>query len=468
MAAEDQLDVARLRRRLERERKARLAAEEIAEHATRAALHDPLTGLPNRALLMDRLETGLARSQRHSRLVAVFFLDLDRFKLVNDSLGHGAGDRLLIEVARRLRHVTRPSDTVARLGGDEFAILSEDWEDRDAVEGLAERLIAALAPPVGLGSKTVFTTASIGVALASSGSPHALLRDADAAMYAAKQRGKARYEMFDEAMRERTVGRLELENELRIAIERGDLSVEYQPIVDLRAGAIAGVEALARWRHLERGTISPLEFIPVAEETGLIIPLGSRVLEQACADAQRWNADRPDRPLYVSVNVSAIQLSRADLADTVARVAAARGADPRTLCLEVTESVLMTDAVCSASNVEALDRLGVRLAMDDFGKGYSSLTSLKRLPVDLLKIDRSFVTDLGHDREDTAIIAAVVALARALDLTIVAEGIETEHQRDTLRALGCDLGQGFLFSRPVPVASMDRLLRESGSIAPAA
>jgi diguanylate cyclase (GGDEF)-like protein len=452
--------VERLRRRLARERKGRLVAEEVAERATREALHDSLTGLANRSLFMDRLE--LALSARDARTPAVFFIDLDRFKLVNDSLGHAAGDALLIEVAKRLRDSVRPADTVARLGGDEFTILCESCADHRMANEIAGRLNVALAPPVMLAGKPVFTSASIGIVLADERSAGAedLMRDADTAMYAAKRRGKARYEIFDAGMRGQAMERLELEVDLRRAIELDEIEAHYQPLVDVQTGRIVGLEALARWRHPVRGLVAPSEFLPVCEETGLIVPLGHRLLRDACHRVQRWReALGPGAELALSVNVSIAELGQADLVGEVADALQASGSEPSTLCLEITEHALMGEASGCLENLRALDALGVHLALDDFGTGYSSLAYLKRLPIDTLKIDRSFMVGVGNEPADSAILEAIFGLARALGLSTVAEGIESATQWMELRRLGCETAQGYLFSRPLPAHGIEDLLQ---------
>jgi diguanylate cyclase (GGDEF)-like protein/PAS domain S-box-containing protein len=416
------------------------------------AVHDPLTGLPNRVLFVDRLEHALARLPRQQSLAAILFLDLDHFKLVNDSLGHQVGDELLAAAAPRLKQALRSSDTVARFGGDEFGILLEDIaSERDAIE-TAERIAAIFARPFVLSGSEHFVTSSIGIALARGGEQaDELIRDADAAMYRAKDRGRARYEVFDEGMRGRAIERLRVENDLRRALERGELRLEYQPVVSLRDFAIVGVEALLRWRHPERGEISPAEFIPIAEENGLIEPLGRWVLEQACRQAAQWYHARPDAaPITMSVNLSAVQVTRRSLPDVVASVLRTTGLDPACLSLEITETVMVRDADGLGGVLKALKALGVRLVLDDFGTGYSSLSYLTRLPLDVLKVDRSFVDGLGSEPRDTAITETIIAMSRALSLEVVAEGVETADHVRELSRLGCGMAQGFHFSRAVP------------------
>jgi diguanylate cyclase (GGDEF)-like protein/PAS domain S-box-containing protein len=397
------------------------------------ATHDPLTGLPNRTLFLDRLELSLARARRSHRPVAVLFCDVDHFKVVNDSLGHSAGDRLLVSLAQRLRDSLRPGDTVARFGGDEFVILCDDLvTEHDAVM-IAERSNQAVHEPLTVEATEVFSSLSIGIAFADPGKePEAMIRDADAAMYLAKERGRARYEVYDERMRSTLVERLDIETALRRALARHELRVVYQPTISLESGEIVGVEALLRWEHPERGLLVPSEFIDVAEETGLIVPIGAWVIEQASRQAQRWHVARPDvDPLFVSVNLSGRQLDTAVLIDTVADVITRTGLQPGMLGLEITESVVMRDPEASTTSLRALKELGVRLAVDDFGTGYSSLAYLRRFPVDLLKVDRAFVDGLGAsggDAEDRAIVAAVVSLAHTLGMKAIAEGVETVEQ----------------------------------------
>jgi diguanylate cyclase (GGDEF)-like protein/PAS domain S-box-containing protein len=420
-----------------------------------AALHDTLTGLPNRALFLDRLGLALRRTERRSGSVAVLFCDLDRFKVVNDSLGHDAGDRLLVDVASRIGHALRPADTVARFGGDEFTILCEDIAGEIEAATIAQRIVDVFRDPFLLEDGEVFLATSVGIAIARGADDRAqdLIRDADAAMYRAKERGKGRYEIFDEAMRADAVARLETESALRRALERGELLLHYQPAVDLATGAIRGLEALVRWQHPTRGLLAPAAFLPLAEETGLIVPIGEWVLREACTEAARW-----PEGLALSVNLSARQLAQPDLVATVRRALAETGTDPAMLCLEITESAVMESGAATTAQLRALKSLGVRLAIDDFGTGFSSLAHLRRFPVDMLKIDGTFVAGLGREPQDASIAAAVISLAHALGLSTVAEGVETEQQLDVLRRLGCDLGQGHLFARPQPAAEALRLV----------
>lgn len=424
------------------------------------AVQDPLTGLPNRVLFVDRLEHALARLGRQQSLAAILFLDLDHFKLVNDSLGHHVGDELLAAAAPRIKHALRSSDTVARFGGDEFGILLEDIaSERDAIE-TAERIAAIFARPFVLSGSEHFVTTSIGIALATGGErADELIRDADAAMYRAKDRGRARYEVFDEGMRGRAIERLRMENDLRRALERGQLRLEYQPVVSLTNSSIVGVEALLRWHHPERGEIPPSEFIPIAEENGLIEPIGRWVLENACRQAAVWYSARPDSaPIGMSVNLSAVQVARRTLPEVVRAALSSTGLDPVCLSLEITETVMVRDADGLTEILEALKALGVRLVLDDFGTGYSSLSYLTRLPLDVLKVDRSFVDGLGNEPRDTAITETIIAMSRALSLEVVAEGVETAEQVNELSRLGCTLAQGFHFSRAVPAREITAAL----------
>jgi diguanylate cyclase (GGDEF)-like protein/PAS domain S-box-containing protein len=435
----------------------RVAEQELV----RRAYVDGLTGLPNRALFLDRLQVALARAGRRQSKVAVLFLDLDRFKVINESLGHEPGDRLLEAVARRLEAALRPEDTVARFGGDEFTVLCEDIRADSEPIGIAERINRALATPFTLGDREVFLTASIGIALAPR-QAHAdsLLRDADAAMHRAKERGRARFEIFDEGSRASAMERLETEHDLHRAVERGELSLRYQPIVELRGGGVVGVEALVRWEHPRRGEVAPAGFIPLAEETGLIVPIGEWVLGQACRQVAAWRG-RGVLPegFSVSINLSAGQLAQPGLAGVLDDALDDTAIDPRSVWLEITESALLVDAEAAIATLQALKDRGLCLSIDDFGTGYSSLSYLKRLPIDALKVDRSFVSGVVSDSEDHAIAEAVVALAHTLGLGAVAEGVETAEQLAEVRVIGCDSAQGYLFSRPVPAGTVEALLR---------
>ena len=424
------------------------------------AFHDNLTGLANRALFMDRVTGALARSRRRTgALVAVLFLDVDRFKFVNDSLGHVMGDQLLVQLGRLLQATVRPGDTVARLGGDEFSLLLEDvGEAADAVR-VAERVHLALGTPFRLGGNEVFVTASIGIAISSRDYSRAedLVRDADTAMYQAKAEGKACHRLFDTSMHARAVAALALENELRRAVERKAFVLHYQPIVEIASGRIRGVEALVRWEHSQRGLVPPSEFIPKAEETGLVFEIGHWALQEACRAVRTW-IDELGIDLTVSVNLSSRQFSRPELVRDVGAVLAETGLPARRLKLEITESVLMENAEAAIAMLDGLRHLGVGVSIDDFGTGYSSLAYLLRFPADTLKVDRSFVAMVGKGGRSEKIVGSIVALGRGLEMEVVAEGVETTEQRTGLQALGCWLGQGYLFSRPVDAARMTPLL----------
>ena len=435
---------------------ARRAMEDRLRHE---ALHDPLTGLPNRRLLMERLTGALERGRRRGGGTALLFLDLDRFKLVNDSLGHPVGDQLLVAVAERLRAAVRPADTVARFGGDEFVVLLDGAPGTDAAIRLADAVQREVSAPVGLGDLEVFTTASIGIAVAGAHAdgPEALLRGADAAMYRAKSRGPGRWEVYDRAMHARSLARLRMETDLRRALDRGEVTAHFQPIVSLASGRIRGVEALARWRHPARGWVQPDEFVPAAEDTGLILELGRVVLSEACRRARAW-PDAGGDGVEVSVNLSVRQLAQADLVEQVRRTLEESGLSAARLRLEITESVLVADPAAAAATLRRLKELGARVVMDDFGTGYSSLAALHRLPIDGLKVDRSFVGAMGKDGRAGQVVASVLAMARGLGLEVVAEGIERDDQLAGLRLLGCDAGQGYLFSPPADADAIQALL----------
>ena len=423
----------------------------MEEQLQRQALLDPLTGLPNRKLFVDRLGQALERTRRRrGSKVAVLFMDLDGFKVVNDSLGHEVGDMLLTVVAQRLRRSLRPEDTLARFGGDEFVVLIEEVEGSEDAVLVAERITEELGRPFVLEGRGLFASVSIGIGLgdAFSKSREDLLRDADTAMYRAKDE-RAAYKVFDPAMYERAMVRLELENDLRRGLKAEEFIVHYQPIFDLASGEAWGMEALVRWDHPERGLLNPSEFLPVFEESGLVVPLGEGVLEEACRQAQRWQDDRRTPPLVVSVNLSAVQLSRSDLACTVAETLRMTGLDPRRLSLDITETAYIRALEDKTAALDRLKELGVNISIDDFGVGYSSLAYLKRLPADLLKIDRSFVRGVGEDAGDTSIVRMVIDLAHTLGMKVVAEGVEGRVQAALLAEMGCDLGQGFCFSRPL-------------------
>ncbi|MDX6410075.1 MAG: hypothetical protein QOE13_3146 [Gaiellaceae bacterium] len=430
------------------------------------AFHDSLTALANQALFRDRVDHAVARNDRQAAGLAVLFLDLDNFKTVNDSLGHVSGDEVLVAVAERLGCCIRDSDTVARLGGDEFAVLLEDLAAVDDVTQLADRIIALLQRPFHLAGREVVIGASIGIALDGPGIDSGqLLRNADIAMYTAKRRGKGRYEIFQAAMHLAAVDRMELEADLRKALERGELTLEYQPIITLATGGLAGVEALVRWRHPERGSVPPSTFIPLAEEAGLIGELGRQVLTTACAQVRSWQLRHPKcARLTLSVNLSPRQLQADDLIDEVSGALAASGLPPSTLVLEITEGAMMHDAEAAITKLHGLRALGVKLAVDDFGTGYSSLSYLQRFPIDILKVDQGFVKDIDVKDEQASLVAAIVSLAGSLRLHAVAEGVETATQLQALTALGCIDAQGYYFARPMPPSMLTPIL-ESGLVA---
>ncbi len=437
------------------------------EHFRHAAFHDALTGLPNRALLLDHLKLAIERARRRSdHLFAVLFVDLDRFKNINDSLGHGVGDLLLIALARRLEGCLRPMDTVARLGGDEFAILLDGLADTRAAIAVAERVQSDLSQPFNLNGHQVYTTASIGITLSATGylHPENVLRDADTAMYRAKENGKARHELFDTVMHARAVALLTLENDLRRAVERREFQVYYQPIMALDTNRLAGFEALLRWPHAERGFIAPDEFIPLAEETGLIFEIGRWVLAEACRQMCQMQK-LTSHPLTISVNLSSRQFSQPHLIDQIKQTLAETSLDPRCLLLEITESVVMENAEAAATMLKQLRALGVQLSIDDFGTGYSSLSYLHRFPVSMLKIDRTFIGRMSVGDENTEIVRTIITLANNLGMKVVAEGIETEAQLVHLRALNCAYGQGYLFSRAVTGEQAAELLTEQPNMA---
>ncbi len=417
------------------------------------ALHDGLTGLANRTLFMERLQHAIALSKRHETYrFAVVFLDLDRFKVINDSLGHVAGDQLLITIAHRIKGCLRSSDTCARLGGDEFAILLEYVQDSTEAIKVVERMQQVLKTPLTLNGQEIFANASMGIILSTTNyeKPEDVIRDADTAMYRAKALGRGRYEIFTQEMHEHAVSLLQLETSLRKAIEQQEFLVHYQPVVELRTGKITGFEALVRWQHPERGLVSPAEFIPVAEETGLILPIGHWVLHESCKQMKQWQQQYPfNPPLTISVNISRKQFSQPDLIQQIKKILQETGLEPRCLKLEITESAIMEDAVLATNLMKEIKTLGVQLVMDDFGTGYSSLSHLHLFPIDTLKIDPSFVHKADTDLEKVEIIRTVISLAWNLGIDVVAEGIETKRQMSQLKLLKCDLAQGYLFSRPL-------------------
>ena len=431
------------------------------EQLTRHAFHDSLTGLPNRLLFRDRLDQALARVTRQNGQAGLLFLDIDNFKQINDSLGHGAGDELIEQTAQRLKQCVLGEDTVARLGGDEFVILLDYLCHEEEAVSLANRILASFRQPFRFGGRDYVISVSIGIVTrgADHGGAENMLRDADSAMYHAKASGGGRFTMFDPAMQTDGLARLELENELREAINRCELLLHYQPIVELDGSRIRAAEALVRWQHPVRGLVAPLDFIPLAEETGLIVPIGRWVLEQACHQAAAWQALYPRTPpLTISVNLSLRQFQDPGLLDDVKRALSQSGLPPACLQLEITESAIMRDVEATISTMQQLKELGIQLALDDFGTGYSSLAYLKRLPLDVLKIDRSFVNGIGIGREDQAIVKTIIALASSLNLSTTAEGIETDGQSALLHDWACEHGQGYHFSRPLSSTDFASLL----------
>ena len=461
----------------------RKRAEEMLAHN---AFHDGLTNLPNRALFLDRLQQALTLSKRHPNYkFAVLLIDVDEFKIINDSLGHAAGDDLLIQIGQRLKEsvrradtVSRPrtsdvpdrpanDDTLARLGGDEFTILLDDIRDPIEAVRVAERMQAELATPFVVNQQQIVISASIGIAASTSPHTHAedLLRDADIAMYRAKRAGKACCEVSDTAMHENAVKRLQLETDLRKALDQGEFRVYYQPIVSLQTGKIAGFEALTRWQRPE-GILPPIAFIAVAEETGLIIPMNRQLLREACQQLRSWQSEFPsDPPLTMSVNMTSREFAQPDLAGEIRKSLEQTGIDPGCLQLEIIETIAMGDAEKSGQVLAQLKALGVRLSIDDFGTGYSSLSRLRRIPVDTLKIDRAFISNMDTDPENHEIVRAIIVLAHNLGLKVVAEGTETEEHINLLKELNCEMAQGYLFSRPADEQAMSKLLTSNRSAA---
>jgi diguanylate cyclase (GGDEF)-like protein/PAS domain S-box-containing protein len=433
----------------------------------RRASHDLLTGLYNRRVFVDRLGQALLRTrrQKNSLKVGVLFMDLDRFKTINDSLGHEAGDRLLETVARRLKHQLRPEDVLGRFGGDEFAVLLETVENPSEVIRVAQRIAETLQEPFTVNDHQVSVSTSVGIALGTAHAnddPEGMLREADVAMYRAKEQGPGRYAVFDPAMQTRAQERLELEAELRRALEQGEFVLYYQPEVSLHNGSMVGFEALLRWQHPERGLLKPSAFVPLAEETDLITPIGRWVLEEACRQAKRWEEEHlPAPPATMEVNLSARQLARRGLAQTVEEALRRTDLAAHALALDITETVLIGASEHNAQALEALKKMGIRLYLDDFGTGYSSLSYLKRLPVDRVKVDRTFVKGLGGNATDTALVRMIIELCHTLGIEVLAEGVETSDQAALLKDMGCDLGQGYYFARPLRSEELAEQLPEA-------
>lgn len=437
------------------------------DELARQANHDSLTGLPNRNLLHDRIERACARTQRYGDFAAVAFLDLDNFKIVNDSLGHSTGDQLLRAVALRLESSLRAMDTVARLGGDEFVLVLSDHKSAQSVSGELQRIVDSFAQPFTVGEQDVFVTASIGVALypQDARDSESLMKSAELAMYRAKESGRNGYQLFTAELQTRVTERMALEGMLRRALERGELSLHYQPQVDLRSNRVFGCEALIRWNQADLGMIGPAKFIPLAEDTGLIVAIGEWVLRTACLQARSWlDAGLP--AVTVAVNISARQFRERNLLQAVTRILAETGLDPSQLELEVTESVIMHDAHNVIAELQAFADMGIKLSVDDFGTGYSSLSYLKRFPVDRLKIDQSFVRDVTSDADDAGIAQAVITLGHTLNLRVIAEGVETQEQLAFLRRHQCDEMQGYLFGKPMPADEFAQLLASGRTLAP--
>jgi diguanylate cyclase (GGDEF)-like protein len=440
--------------------RARADLEESSERARHSSLHDPLTGLPNRSLFVQRLDHAILRCRRSEKMLAVFFADLDQFKQVNDAFGHHVGDELLIAVADRLTGLLRPGDTLARLSGDEFVILCEDLDEAALVEPLADRISNALAEPFVIDGNELHVSASVGIAFAGLADdvPESVLQEADAAMYQAKRRGGARHAVIDLRDHRAASHLARLNRDLRGALRRGELRVEYQPIVLTGSGRIAGAEALLRWAHPAHGMIKPETVVPLAEQSGMITEIGHWLMTQACLDRQRWQGHGHHDGIGVSINVSVHQLMAHDFAESVSRVLCDTDTDPRLVTLEVTESVLVADKARALGVLKALKSQGVMLALDDFGTGQSSLSHLKQFPVDIVKVDREFIADIGTVPASRLIVGAVAGLAHDLGMAVTAEGVENVRQHDEVAALDCDFSQGFYFSSPEPAGHLDGLL----------
>jgi diguanylate cyclase (GGDEF)-like protein/PAS domain S-box-containing protein len=438
--------------------------KQAEEQIRYAAFHDALTGLPNRMLLSDRMSMAVERAKRIiDYKFAVLFIDLDRFKVVNDTMGHEMGDKLLVNLSHRLKECVRAVDTVARLGGDEFAILLDGITDPELVIEIATRIQESLSQPFDLDGQEFFTSASIGISFSSMGydRPEDILRDADTAMYRAKANGKARHEIFDLGMHARAVESLKLENDLRRGIEKGEIQPHFQPIVSLPSGQITGFEALARWEHPERGLISPADFIPLAEDTGLIVPLGMSIFKNACRQLRQWQEMfNTEAPLTMSVNLSAKQFAQKTMVEEIRKIIRDSKIEPGCIRLEVTEGIVMENAAAAIDTLKQLKSIGVQLSIDDFGTGYSSLSYLHRFPFDILKIDRSFVSRMNTDKDSRSIVETIITLAKKLEKSTIAEGVETEAHKTQLSEFSCDYGQGYLFSKPLNSNDAERFLRD--------
>ncbi|MEP6789298.1 MAG: EAL domain-containing protein, partial [Acidobacteriota bacterium] len=433
----------------------------LEDQLTHQALHDPLTKIANRVLFKDRVDHALSKLPRSNSGLAVLFLDLDNFKAINDSLGHAAGDKLLVCVAERLQDCLRSADTAARLGGDEFAVLIESMYRPDEPLMIAERILSVFRQPFMIEGKEIHVAASIGIAGNSTDtiSSEELLRNADLAMYLAKSEGKGRYVVFEAKMHEALMERIELEEELRRGIDEREFVIHYQPILDLGSNQMVGMEALVRWNHPRLGLLAPLKFIPLAEETNLIVPLGEWILGEACRQVQSWRSEHADDiNVSLTVNISIRQFQQKELLDIVSRALNESGLPPKYLILEITESFMMQDTEATIAKLHELKKLGVRLAIDDFGTGYSSLSYLQRFPIDILKIDKSFIDKLGQGREGNAVTRAIIMMGDSLNLKTIAEGIEHPEQINELQLLGCESGQGFHFAKPLTVGDMDEFL----------
>lgn len=432
---------------------------ETQERLQFMAHHDSLTTLPNRTLFLDRLTQALARARWHSRQVVIMFVDLDRFKNINDSLGHPVGDRLLKQIGQRLIKNIREGDIVARFGGDEFAVLVDNVASRDLATTIAKNMLDALSPVFRIDDHDLYITASIGISIypVDGDESSELLRKADIAMYRAKELGKNNYQFFASDMNQRAVERLSLENSLRRAVEENQFELYYQPQVDLATRQIIGVEALIRWNHPQRGVVSPLDFIPLLEETGLIVEVGDWVVEEACRQSAAW-VSKGLNPVNMSINLSPRQFYSPDLADRIKKTVEGCGVNPELFEIEITETVLMDNASAVVDTIFSLSDFGIRIALDDFGTGYSSLSYLKRFPIDTVKIDKSFVQDIARDDDDAAIVQAIIVMCERLEISVIAEGVETDEQRDFLKENGCQRIQGYLVGRPVPADQVQRLI----------